>query len=179
MSHITPEDARSLMDSCPVRLAGCSCRYFPIDEKYGLKTYYSEQDRDHCFQMQSELSALGFSPAVGDKLDIMSPDGESEQYAYVTESVTKTLRQASCEYAGGTPDPEAYNFYDNVDWQKEDEFIARYHDEFEQLKSDMKEAGYRDCDDHVSNYGFLPNGKLVAIDMDNVFKFVTGNECFE
>lgn len=127
---------------------GIASVYIRLDDKWGLKLFWYEDDRDFAYNLQSQAADCGLAPEVGEKVDL-SIDCQ-RPYGYTTEHV-KVLPH-------NLPSDETYclinrnrNFKENIR-NLSDSLYDNLNIHFGDL--------------HLFNVGWK-NGKYVCIDFGN------------
>lgn len=64
---------------------GVSARFVQINEKWGVKAYICEYDRDIAYTNQVKLNRLDIAPQAGIRFEIFNPDKEDFIFCYITE----------------------------------------------------------------------------------------------
>lgn len=133
---------------------GVSCNFVPINDKWGMKIYKTETERNKAFVNQKEFLEHSLAPEIGGKVDL--PD---IGFAYITEIVETVL------------DQHEYLEHDDHDrsqyWDAEEKWSHKNLDEILELmnKINSKSTSFRFYDNHAGNLG-RKNGKLIPIDFD-------------
>lgn len=70
---------------------GCCCTFVKIDDNWGVKLYWNEDDRNHSYRVQKYCSKRKLAPKVGECLKI------GQYFAYITEVAETPMY----EYKGG------------------------------------------------------------------------------
>lgn len=127
---------------------GVSCKFFKIDDKFGIKVYTSEYTRDNAVIRQQKMHSHGYAPAVGESFNI-----QDKFFCYITE-IAIPIVEGTEEYQG----PKHYEIVSEA--YKKEPFIRN---EIDKLCRDMRKAGYIMNDQHLANFGRMGE-KLVCID---------------
>lgn len=127
---------------------GVNCCFYKIDDKWGAKVYFSQDDRDYAYRKQAEASVWGLAPEVGDKFEV-----DSNKWCYLTE-----VADVIIPYNGMQFTDDWHDVAEKV--KKERPRLIQEIDEFDDM---MAKKGLQSGDDHLGNFGFL-RGKLVRID---------------
>ena len=128
--------------------SGCESDFIILDDNIGAKLIYAwKSNPDHAkhirnltMERQRQAAELGIAPEVHGTIDLP----KLNRYGYVTE-------RANVLYHGG-------NKCFKGDVKAEAAAVAAVDKEM------YDKLGWWYVDNHVGNYGFLPNGKLVRID---------------
>lgn len=124
----------------------CAFRKLDTDKKWGIKCYYSQWERDLCFDRQKLAAKFGLAPKVGPKLLVSTHRRKNRLYCFITE-VVQTVR----EYCQTHPN---YDWYDD--------------EQYEQLRQNLQDKCNLDGNDmHGGNVGFIED-KMVCIDFSHM-----------
>lgn len=133
--------------------SGESCKFIDLENGWGIKCFYCEDDCDVSYLCQKEAAKHDLAPRVGKKFNLIDHDGNG-WYCHMTE-VAETL----CGYG-----------YENSHAEYCEDAEDLYRDERDEYLEKLDDAtGEYYFDDHVGNFGFIcRNGKfkLVAIDFN-------------
>jgi hypothetical protein len=137
---------------------GLYARFLRINDEWGLKIYEKDGVRDEVFTNQKRAAEHGLAPQVGDKFSFSFPN-RLEYYGYTTGCITNTWgdRFALENYGSCFADLSQNKKYD-IEHALEDD------GEYLSLIEELDEIDIYTGDMHCSNVGYLPGGKLVAID---------------
>lgn len=141
--------------------SGISAVFIPINEKWAIKLFSSEEKRDDVKETQRIFAEKGFGPDVGDNIDLPEMIDEY-QFGYFTE-IIKTcvpginrLHHTADEY---DERQEAwYNF--TAKYGSEDSVGSEVHNSLERA---FKATGITLSDMHAGNLGWK-NDKIIPID---------------
>jgi hypothetical protein len=150
---------QTVRDTPPSKVeSGCAARFVPFIDGWGIKFYPDEDTRDSTHTLQDRAYTDGLAPEVGDKFEF-NIDG-IKRYGYLT----KMAKVCKATYAEQWGIP-----YNKAAWDKrreEAEEEIRKRPEYRQLMEEMEFFVYDTCDMHWGNVGYLPDGRMVAIDFD-------------
>jgi hypothetical protein len=171
IESISPERIKEKLSSTPRHRydSGVCARFTRMDEKHGIKFYYKEKMRDKTYELQNLAYDNGLAPRAFDKFDLHSAELDRTVYGYVTEAIASTF----CDRYGDweTDDDNNLLFDDDCEFPE----IA---EEFYALLASLNEVMYvRDI--HYNNVGFMPDGKMVAIDFSHCFTLDTPEDVRE
>ena len=152
--HETPVDKYSM---------GIAAKFMPIDDIWGLQFYNNKEDRDKTYSRQNEAWRHGLAPRLGKKFRMTTPTGKV--YGYITE-VVETLYDRAVRNAGYDIPIHKFCNHENSSirqacYKEEEKLMDKTHD---QLLKDLEDIGLYTGDMHWGNVGWLPDGRLVAID---------------
>jgi len=140
---------------------GVAAKFTRIDDKWGIKLYRNEYMRDKTYRFQDLAHSIGCAPSLGDKFKVVLPD-DREYHGYITECISETFLKRHLNELGleSKSDLSSDEYYNILDEMEDDE-------EFKILCEEINSIGISTNDMHASNVGYLPNGKLVAIDFSH------------
>lgn len=124
---------------------GVSAKFTPIDDKWGIKIFVSEFNRDYTYNGQKLAHQHGLAPEIGEKFEV-EIDG-CKHYGYITECIVMTVREL---FNDDYMDCTRSGFYDT--------------DEYINLMKALRNIGISTCDMHWANVGWMPDDRFVAID---------------
>ena len=136
---------------------GVCAKFARINDEWGIKLYRDEYTRDKTYRFQDLANSVECAPRLGDKFSVVLPDDKT-YYGYITECITETFLKRYLNRLGLECNSDEH--YDLLDEMEEDE-------EFKTLCRDINSIGISTNDMHASNVGYLPNGRLVAIDFSH------------
>jgi hypothetical protein len=125
--------------------------------------YWSKWERKATHAAQDKAHKLGLAPAVGKKLRFTLSENET-MYGYITECIVETYGDRYArKVLGYNSMEEAGDTYDCAcDVAMGDD------EEYNQLMENLRVNGFSTGDMHFENVGYMKDGRLVAIDFDNV-----------
>lgn len=143
---------------------GICAVFIPINEKWAIKLFRNEGQRDEVKETQEAFARCGYGPEVGEDIDLPQRIGKY-QYGYFTEIVE------TCVPGINTDNHTDEEHEARLDaWEK---FEREYGDEFTEgtkVYDDLREAydmvGMELSDMHSANIGWK-NGKIIPIDFGN------------
>ena len=137
-----PPDIVSQISASPLK--GVSCKFVPIDDKWGIKAYCDKGHCDKAYSQQQLLAKHDFSPPVGKCFQI------GDYYCYSTRIAEVLI------------DPQDFvNDEDHWDW-----ITSKYSKKINKATAQIRktlQCGF--IDEHVGNWGYY-EGKLMLIDTD-------------
>lgn len=141
--------------------SGCLCRFFKLDEKWGLKLYEYQSDRDEAWEKHQQFLKHNLAPEIGRKVDLEAG------YGYTCE-IVEILCQSEDIYPFNYFDHYDYSDYTEESWyDRRGEIEMSLRNKFGEMLNDFHDKIYKlnlfYSDDHFGNFG-LKNGQLVAID---------------
>ena len=141
--------------------SGCLCRFFKLDENWGLKLYEYQIDRNKAWEKHQKFLKHNLAPEIGRKVDLEAG------YGYTCE-IVETLCQSGDIYPFGYFSHYDYSDYTYETWhQRRIEIKTSLKEKFGEMLNDfhkkINKLKLSYCDDHFGNFG-LKNGELVAID---------------
>lgn len=146
--------------------AGVAAKFYPIDDKWGMKFFIDDKDiQEKTYKMQKLAAKHGLAPKVGEKFEMPLPNGNIA-YGYVTQILPTTCAD-DIAIENGYKDGNTMKRNDSESYYRK----ARKFDTsitFE-LCNNLRRIGITAYDMHWANVGYL-NGKLAAIDFSE--------ECF-
>jgi hypothetical protein len=142
---------------------GCSAKFLRITDNYGIKLYSTKEKRKITHKEQQKAHQLGLAPAVGRKFRLTLPENNETVYGYITECVVETYGDRYARKRGFASMIEADDEYDIAC-----EIAIDNDEEYNQLIQNLRENGFCVYDMHFENVGYMKDGRLVAIDFDNV-----------
>lgn len=170
LDQISMNEAKRLIKQTPpkMRKKGCAAHYIPCGLGVGLKLYQRKIERNYTYKMQKKAWGIGLAPAVGRKFHITDTDkwGFSTcEYGYFTESVETFAERFCSKYEISYQDWMDDIYPDEVkdEEKRVEEDLENCH-EFNKLMSGLKSIGISTDDMHWGNFGYLPDGRMVAID---------------
>lgn len=140
---------------------GAFTLFVKLNDKWGIKLFWCEEDRDLAYENQKLFASYGVGPEVGGKIDL--PEGE-QPYGYITEVVellyipyNSSMTYKEMEQRVGLKKEllDQYGTWD--DYQDRDMPIQTRMRELEEI------TGVEMYDMHLANWG-IKNGELIPID---------------
>lgn len=134
---------------------GSECRFIPINDKIGIKTYRSKRERDFAFRGQR----IGFKHKIAPRASTrftLEGTASSYKYGYITRTV-KTLT------------------YDAFLDKKQNDKV--FYESFLYLVKQLQNCGLSTGDLDQRNVGFL-NKRLLCIDFGELSSYVNNNTSF-
>jgi hypothetical protein len=142
---------------------GGVARFVNVGDGWGLKFYTNETDRDYTYDKQKIAYHHGIAPNVGHKMDFKL--GSYQYYGYLTE-MADVIKDKFCR---------EHNVVGDVYSVKNEHLSPAYlavqdamyaSDDHENLVTELECLGYDPNDMHWGNVGYMPDGRMVAIDFD-------------
>jgi hypothetical protein len=148
-------EAVALMSTTPIHSGkyqeGADAKFLRINDKWGLKFFQREDQRNDSYVLQEQAAELGLAPQIGDKFEFTFGDDDT-RYGFITECIVETCNDRFR--------PEInWNDYSTTPWQR---MYAMQ--EYQDLINGLRNNGFAANDMHEANVGWLPDGRLVAID---------------
>jgi hypothetical protein len=141
--------------------SGALCRFFKLDEKWGLKFYEHKEDRDDAWEKHQQFLKHNLAPEIGSKVDLEAG------YGYTCE-IVEILCQSEDIYPFNYFDHYDYSNYTYETWHErrikiETSLKEKFGEMLEDFHNKIYKLNLSYIDDHFGNFG-LKNGELVAID---------------
>ncbi len=136
---------------------GVSCKFVKLDNKWGVKIYTSDDERDLAVSQQKIMNEKGFAPAVSTVFNV-----GVDMSCYITELAKPLVEPIDRKYRD-----------DDSDWNLWRDRCAEFNSknpnieaQIRNLCEDMAKAvnGYSNHDRHLGNFGYMEDGRLVCID---------------
>jgi len=130
---------------------GCECVVLEYQINKVLKIYMTRENAQHAIDNQHKAHEAGIAPQMfSDKPFIQYYRGGFDDLVYEYAIISERVRPAVCEN---------FNDYDEYETPKNDKKYDKLVDAFECL---FPFEGISDL--HIGNLGWMPDGRLVAID---------------
>ena len=133
---------------------GCDAMFLRINKNWGFKLFSTEKDRDKNYDRQNLAHEHGAAPAVGEKMFVTLPDNNS-YYGFITECIVETY------YDRHISEFDMYKDKEYANSELEEQMFRD--DEYNNLMEILDDTT-GSFDMHCQNVGYMPDGRMVAID---------------
>lgn len=147
--------------------SGEDARFLRINDRWGLKLFHTEEERNKSHTLQSLAASHDLAPDTGDTFQFTDPDNVT-YYGFVTGCIKATYADHFANMIFGCP------FNDLTD-EQQDDIDNQYYDDprYDALDAALNQIMEAD-DMHYCNVGFDHKGKLVAIDFSRSYPLDKG-----